>query len=73
VMAVYSMMFMGAAPIGALLAGALADRIGAPLTVTAGGVVCLMAAGVFAIQLPALRGPARELILAQQAETAEPP
>jgi hypothetical protein len=28
---------------------------------------------VFAIQLPALRGPARELILAQQAETAEPP
>ena len=73
VMAVYSMMFMGAAPIGAVLAGALADRIGAPLTVGAGGVVCVLAAGVFATQLPGLRGPARELILAQQAESAEPP
>lgn len=73
VMAVYSMMFMGMAPIGALLAGGLADRIGAPLTVAAGGVVCVLAAGVFAVQLPALRGPARELILAQEAEIAEPP
>jgi MFS family permease len=73
VMAVYSMMFMGMAPIGALLAGGLADRIGAPLTVAAGGVVCILAAGVFAVQLPALRGPARELILAQEAEIAEAP
>jgi MFS family permease len=32
-MAVYSMMFMGMAPIGALLGGALSDRLGAPLTV----------------------------------------
>ena len=37
-MAVYSMMFMGMAPIGALLAGALADRIGAPWTVAIGGI-----------------------------------
>ncbi|MBV8265090.1 MAG: MFS transporter, partial [Planctomycetaceae bacterium] len=33
VMAVYSMMFMGMAPFGALLAGALAQRVGAPWTV----------------------------------------
>jgi MFS family permease len=72
-MAVYSMMFMGTAPIGALLAGALADRIGAPLTVGAGGAVCVLAAGVFATQLPGLRAAARELILAQQAEAAEGP
>ena len=32
-MAIYSMMFMGMAPFGALLSGALADRIGAPWTV----------------------------------------
>ena len=37
VMAVYSMMFMGMAPFGALLAGVLAGRLGAPATVAAGG------------------------------------
>jgi MFS family permease len=41
VMAVYSMMFMGMAPFGALLGGALADRIGAPLTVAMGGIACI--------------------------------
>ncbi len=38
VMAVYSMMFMGMAPIGALLGGALSDRLGAPMTVAIGGM-----------------------------------
>jgi len=33
VMAVYSMMFMGMAPLGALLGGVLSDRMGAPMTV----------------------------------------
>ena len=65
VMAVYSMMFMGMAPIGALLEGAVADRIGAPLAVAAGGVVCLLSAGAFAIWLPHLRPVARQLIDAQ--------
>ena len=37
VMAVYSMMFMGMAPFGALFAGWLAERIGAPRTVALGG------------------------------------
>src|SRR5439155_14773871 len=41
VMAVYSMMFMGMAPIGALFGGAIADRLGAPLTVSMGAVACL--------------------------------
>ena len=41
VMAVYSMMFMGMAPIGALLGGALAERLGAPRTVAIGGLACL--------------------------------
>ena len=31
VMAIYSMMFMGMAPFGALLAGAMAERVGAPV------------------------------------------
>ena len=38
VMSFYSMSFMGMAPFGGLLAGALAHRIGAPRTVTLSGV-----------------------------------
>jgi MFS family permease len=66
VMAVYSMMFMGMAPFGALLAGALAARIGAPHTVALGGAACVGAAMIFGLRLPALRGEARELIVAQR-------
>ena len=54
VMAVYSMMFMGMAPFGALLAGGLAERFGAPLTVGAGGLTCLAGAAVFATRLKSL-------------------
>lgn len=72
VMAVYTMMFMGMAPLGSLLAGALADRFGAPAAVAVGGVVCIAASIVFAVRLPSLRGPARELILAQQMTGGDP-
>lgn len=41
VMALYSMMFMGMAPFGALLGGAMADRMGAPITVAVGGVASI--------------------------------
>ncbi|HEV2446210.1 MAG TPA: MFS transporter, partial [Candidatus Sulfopaludibacter sp.] len=73
VMSVYSMMFMGMAPLGSLLAGAVADRIGAPWTVAAGGVVCLAAAGVFWTFLPGIRVGARRLIVAQQMAGGDPP
>ncbi|MPY90895.1 MAG: MFS transporter [Luteitalea sp.] len=72
VMAVYSMMFIGMAPFGALLAGMLADAIGPPLTVAVGGAACLVGAVLFAYRLPALRGPARKLIVAQQAAAGDP-
>ena len=48
VMAVYSMMFLGMAPFGSLLAGALAHHLGAPVTVLFGGVACIVAAAIFA-------------------------
>jgi MFS family permease len=64
VMAVYSMMFMGMAPFGALLAGALAQRLGAPQTVGLGGAVCVLGALVFGLHLPALRDEARRMIVA---------
>jgi MFS family permease len=72
VMAVYSMMFMGMAPFGALLGGALADRLGAPITVSAGAVASIVGAIVFARQLPAFRGEARQLIIAQAVAGGEP-
>lgn len=66
VMSVYSMMFMGMAPIGSLLAGVVAGKIGAPLTVAGGGAICSLAAFLFWLRLPALRIGARRLIVAQQ-------
>ena len=72
VMAVYSMMLLGMAPFGALVAGTLAHHLGAPTTVTLGGSVCILAAAVFAWRLPGLRQQAREMILALQQETGGP-
>jgi MFS family permease len=72
VMAVYSMMFMGMAPIGALLGGALSDRLGAPLTVAIGGLASVMGAWWFSVQLPKIRAEARQLIQAQQMVGGEP-
>ena len=72
VMAVYSMMFMGMAPVGALLAGATAAPLGAPETVAIGGAVCIAGGLIFGTQLPHLRGGARELIVAQQVSAGLP-
>ncbi len=62
VMAVYSMMFMGMAPFGSLLAGFVAERFGAPSAIRLGGAACLAGAAVFALRLPALRAEGRRLI-----------
>jgi MFS family permease len=72
VMAVYSMMFMGMAPIGALLGGALADRLGAQVTVAIGGVASVVGACWFALHLPKIRVEARRLIVSQAAGGGEP-
>jgi MFS family permease len=72
VMAVYSMMFMGMAPIGALLGGALADRLGAQVTVAVGGVASVAGAAWFGLQLPKIRVEARRLIVAQAVAGGEP-
>ena len=55
VMAFYAMAVMGTAPFGSLIAGAAADRIGAPWTIACGGLLCTATALVFAFKLPALR------------------
>jgi MFS family permease len=72
VMAVYSMMFMGMAPVGALLGGALAERLGAPVTVAIGGFGSIVGAAWFYFHLPKIRVEARRLILAQAVAGGEP-
>jgi MFS family permease len=72
VMALYSMMFMGMAPFGALFGGALAHRMGAPVTVAVGGVACVIGAIWFGRALPELRIEARRLIIAQGMAGGEP-
>jgi MFS family permease len=71
-MAVYSMMFMGMAPIGALLSGWSADHIGAQWTLALGGVGAIIGAGLFARNLPKIRVEARQLIIAQGMAGGEP-
>ncbi|HEY9405699.1 MAG TPA: MFS transporter [Pyrinomonadaceae bacterium] len=72
VMAVYSMMFLGMAPIGALLAGWLAERVGAANTVALGGVGCILSALVFSLRLPALRREAQKLLVADEGSAVAP-
>ena len=72
VMSVYSMMFMGMAPVGALLAGVVAERFGAPFTVSAGGVIAVAGAFAFGLRWPDLRPEARQLVLAQQMVAGAP-
>jgi MFS family permease len=72
VMALYSMMFMGMAPIGALLGGSLAHHFGAPITVACGGLACVCGAIWFGRELPTMRIEARRLIVAQGLAGGEP-
>ncbi len=73
VMSVYSMMFMGMAPIGALGAGVVAQHLGAPLTVAIGGMACMLGSAAFGMRLPVMRMEARRLILAQGLAGGDPP
>ena len=53
VMAFYAMVFTAAMPLGALIAGVAAHRIGAPNTIALGGLGCVLGAGFFALRYPA--------------------
>lgn len=55
VMSFYTLAFIGVAPFGSLMAGTLAERIGAPFTVICGGVLCIAAAAWFHSHLDAMR------------------
>ena len=55
IMSIYTMAFIGVAPFGSLLAGVLADRIGAGITIAVGGCICLIGVLVFSRRIPVFR------------------
>ncbi len=55
VMSFYTLAFIGMVPLGSLLAGSVAHRVGAPHTLLIGGLVSILGAAVFYRHLPRLR------------------
>lgn len=55
IMSMYALAFMGMTPIGSLMAGSLASKIGVQWTVFIAGASCIVGAIFFARRLPALR------------------
>jgi dipeptide/tripeptide permease len=54
-MSFYAMAFVGTTPFGSLLAGVLAERIGAQNTILCGGIFCIVGAALFTRELPRIR------------------
>ncbi|WP_414527303.1 MFS transporter [Nodularia chucula] len=54
-MSLYTMSFLGILPLGNLLAGFLANRIGAPNTLIIDGIVCIIGATLFYRKIPVLK------------------
>lgn len=55
VMSLYTMAFIGMTPFGNLLAGIMAEKIGAPHTILICGAICILGAIVFSIKLPSIK------------------
>jgi predicted MFS family arabinose efflux permease len=64
VIGILSMLILGVPPFGALMAGLLAQRLGASLTVAVGGLACTFGALACSFNLPALTVQGRQLIVA---------
>lgn len=65
VMAFYAMSFLGTAPIGSLIAGVVADRIGVQATILLGGLGCLAGGVAFWLWIPRFRTLVRPIYLAK--------
>lgn len=73
VLAVYTMMFMGMAPLGSLFAGVVAHHVGAPWTLSIGGIAAIVAGSLFLTRLKEFRTGARQLVMAQGLAGGAPP
>ncbi|MEO8679957.1 MAG: MFS transporter [Vicinamibacterales bacterium] len=63
VMSFYTMAFFGTVPIGSLIAGLVAERVGASTTVAISGAICLAAGAWFATRLPTIRALVRPVYI----------
>jgi len=63
VMAFYSLAIMGMQPIGSLLSGVIAERIGAPMTIFYGALLCLAGALWLAVRRPMLAAHIRPIYI----------
>jgi MFS family permease len=63
VMSFYAMAFLGSAPLGSLISGLLADRVGPTATIFLGGVACIAGGAGFAAWLPRFRDKVRPIYI----------
>jgi len=63
VMSFYTVAFMGMVPFGSLLAGAMADKIGAPLALSISGAICIIGAVAFSGKIHKIRESASSFTL----------
>jgi MFS family permease len=61
VLSLYTMAYIGVAPIGSLLMGWIAEKIGAPSTLALGGAVTLVGAAIFGRNLEDFRAQVRPI------------
>jgi MFS family permease len=61
VLSLYTMAYIGTAPLGSLLLGVTAQRLGAPVTIAMGAAICLAGAAAFGRRLPDFRAQVRPI------------
>ena len=66
IIGLYTLAFVGMAPLGSLLAGSLAAGVGTRQTVGLGGIACLVAAAWLVTRLPGLRAAAEAVPLREK-------
>jgi MFS family permease len=57
VMSLHTISVRGMVPLGSLIAGGLASQLGAPTTLTLGGICCVLGALIFATRRAAFKTP----------------
>lgn len=72
IMSLFTMSVLGIAPFGSLLAGSLANAIGAPSTLIVSGIICAVGGFLFVKQLPKLRLIVRPIYLEKKILPALP-
>jgi MFS family permease len=66
VLSLYTMSFLGLTPLGSLVIGTLASHIGVAVTLTIGGVLCILAGLYFSTRLSRLRELARPVVVSKR-------